>query len=215
VQIFHRSTNTLSRLSIFGALGVVALGLWGLIVVNRSGWVSRQDETREQPIQFSHKHHVGELGIDCRYCHTQVDRAAYAGIPPTKTCINCHAQIWTTSPILEPVRASFRDDTALHWLKVYDLPDFVYFNHSVHVTKGVGCETCHGRVDRMNQIWQASSLHMEWCLECHRHPERYLRPRSAVFEMGWTPPGDPVAVGLELMKVNDVHTRTDCSTCHR
>jgi hypothetical protein len=215
VQIFHRSNNTLSRLSIFGALGVVGLGLWGLMVVNRSAWNTRQDEARQQPIQFSHKHHVGELGIDCRYCHTQVERAAYAGIPPTKTCMNCHAQIWTQSPILEPVRKSLRDDVPLDWLKVHDLPDFVYFDHSVHVAKGVGCESCHGRVDRMNQIWQASSLQMEWCLDCHRHPERHVRPREAVFEMGWTPPGDQMALGLELMKANDIHARTDCSTCHR
>jgi hypothetical protein len=158
---------------------------------------------------------VGELGIDCRYCHTQVERAAYAGIPPTKTCMNCHAQIWTQSPILEPVRASLRDDVPLEWRKVHDLPDYVYFNHSVHVAKGVGCESCHGRVDRMNQVWQASSLHMEWCLDCHRHPERHVRPRDAVFEMGWTPPGDQITHGLELMKANDIHTRTDCSTCHR
>lgn len=215
MQIFHRSTNTLSRLSIFGALGVVGLGLWGLAVVNRSAWVTHQDEAREQPVQFSHKHHVGELGIDCRYCHTQVERAAYAGIPPTKTCMNCHAQIWTQSPILAPVRDSLKDDVPLEWRKVHDLPDYVYFDHSVHVAKGVGCESCHGRVDRMNQVWQASSLHMEWCLDCHRHPERHVRPRDAVFEMGWTPDADREALGLELMKANDIHTRTDCSTCHR
>ncbi len=214
-QTFHRSTNTLSRLSIFGAAFAVAGLLWLLAVINRSDYVTQAHVAREQPIQFSHKHHAGELGIDCRYCHGGVETAAYAGIPPTKTCINCHAQIWAQSDFLAPVRASFADDQPLHWVKVHDLPDFVYFNHSIHVAKGVGCQTCHGRVDQMNQIWQEHSLQMEWCLECHREPERHLRPREHVFDMAWTPPGDQLALGRELMKAYDVHTRTDCTTCHR
>jgi hypothetical protein len=214
-QIFHRSTNTLSRVSIFGAVFFVGGALWGLAAVNRSGYVTQEGVARQQPIQFSHKHHAGELGIDCRYCHTQVERAAYAGIPPTATCMNCHSQIWVDSPMLEPVRASWRTDRSLEWVKVYDLPDYVYFHHGAHVGKGIGCETCHGRVDRMNQVWQASSLQMEWCLDCHRHPERAVRPREAVFRFGWTPPEAQTTLGPRLVAAHQIHTRTDCTTCHR
>jgi len=214
-QIFQRSTNTLSRLSIFGALFAFAGALWGLAVVNRSGYATQQGVAREQPIQFSHKHHAGELGIDCRYCHTQVESAAYAGIPPTATCMNCHSQIWSDSPTLEPVRASWRAGTPLHWIKVHDLPDFVYFNHGIHVQKGVACETCHGRVDRMNQVWQETSLQMEWCLGCHRDPGPNVRPREHVFDFGWTPPGAAHAGGVAAAVAHDVQPRTDCTTCHR
>jgi hypothetical protein len=213
-QIFHRSTNTLSRLSIFGALFVAAGGLYGLVEANRSAYVTQVGVAREQPVQFSHKHHAGELGIDCRYCHTGVERAAVANVPPSQTCLNCHAQIWKDSPFLEPVRRSVATDTALQWIKVHDLPDFVYFNHSVHVAKGVGCVTCHGRVDQMNQIYQTQSLQMEWCLECHRHPERYVRPIDRVFDMTWAPI-DQATLGPRLVREQNVHTRTDCSTCHR
>ena len=214
-QIFHRSTNTLSRVSIFGAVFFVAGSLWLLAAINRSGYVTGQGVAREQPVQFSHKHHAGELGIDCRYCHTSVDVSSFAGIPPTKTCMNCHSQIWAQSPYLEPVRASWRDDRSIRWIRVNDLPDFVYFNHSVHVHKGVGCVSCHGRVDKMNQLYQAVSLQMEWCLDCHRHPENQVRPREHVFDMEWTPPGDQRTLGLELVKAYDIHPRVDCDTCHR
>jgi hypothetical protein len=129
--------------------------------------------------------------------------------------MNCHSQIWAASPYLEPVRASFRSDRSIAWIKVYDLPDFVYFNHAIHVQKGVGCATCHGRVDEMNQVWQASSLQMEWCLDCHRQPERHVRPREHVFDLAWEPPADQLALGLELVRDYDVRTRVDCSTCHR
>jgi len=183
--------------------------------MNRSGYATQQGVAREQPIQFSHKHHAGELGIDCRYCHTQVESAAYAGIPPTATCMNCHSQIWVDSPALEPVRASWRDDKALEWVKVYDLPDYVYFNHSIHVQNGVACETCHGRVDEMNQVWQQSSLQMEWCLDCHRHPERYVRSKDTVVEFGWEPPANQDVIGRGLVGAYDIQTRTDCSACHR
>jgi hypothetical protein len=216
-QVFHPSTNTFSRLSIFGAAFVIAGGLWGLALINRSGYVTREGAAREQPIPFSHLHHAGELGIDCRYCHTAVERTAYAGVPPTKTCMNCHAQIWVDSPMLEPVRASFRTDRSIQWTKVYDLPDFVYFNHSIHVQKGIGCVSCHGRIDRMNLTWQATSLQMEWCLDCHRHPEQYLRPREHVFDMNWQPPSDQITQGLALLKTYNIEVAhlTNCSTCHR
>jgi hypothetical protein len=214
-QIFHRSTNTLSRLSIFGALFLVAGLLWGLATFNRSAYMTQERVAREQPVQFSHKHHVGELGIDCRYCHTTVETAARATVPPTETCMSCHSQIWLQSPFLEPVRASFRTDRSIPWVKVHDLPDFVYFNHGVHIQKGIGCVSCHGRVDQMNQVWRASSLQMEWCLDCHRDPARYVRPRDRIFDLAWERPADQPNLGVELLRLYDVHTRTDCSTCHR
>jgi|SRR5688572_1876310 hypothetical protein len=214
-QIFHRSTNTLARVSIFGALAFVAGSLWVLAVVMRSPYATQQHVAREQPVQFSHRHHAGELGIDCRYCHTTVETAAKAGIPPTATCMNCHNQIWTDAAILEPVRASWRDDVSIPWVKVHDLPDFAFFNHSIHVVKGIGCTTCHGRVDRMNQLWQESALTMEWCLDCHRHPERHVRPRDRVFDLDWTPPPDQDVHGPRLVREYDIAPRIDCTTCHR
>ena len=214
-QIFHRSTNTLSKLSIFGALFLAAGALWVTVEVNRSGYVTQEGVTREQPVPFSHQHHVGGLGIDCRYCHTSVEVSATAGIPPTKTCMTCHSQIWSDSPTLEPVRASFRNDTSIEWTKVNDLPDFVYFDHSAHVNRGVGCTTCHGRVDRQPLVAQAVSLQMEWCLECHRHPERYVRPQAVVFDPAYEPPADQLALGTRLVKEYGIHPRTSCSACHR
>jgi len=216
-QIFHPSTNTFSRVSIFGALFAVAALAWGLALINRSSYVTRAGVAREQPVPFSHRHHAGELGLDCRYCHTAVELGPIAGIPPTKTCMNCHSQIWVDSPVLEPVRASFRTDKSIEWIKVHDLPDFVYFNHSIHVRQGVGCATCHGRVDRMNLMWQESSLQMEWCLDCHRHPEQYVRPRDQVFNMAWEPPSDQLAAGRQLVKEYKIQVQqlTNCSICHR
>lgn len=215
MQVFHRSTNVLSRVTIFGGLLIVAASFYLLATVNASPWVSRQGVAREQPVQFSHRHHAKELGIDCRYCHTTVEELAYAGMPPTQTCINCHAQIWSDSPYLEPVRASWRDEKPIEWTKVYDLPGYVYFDHSAHVTKGVGCTSCHGNVDEQNVLWQEPSLHMEWCLNCHREPEKYVRPPSEVFNMDWEPPADQLRLGLELIKLNDIEPREDCGACHR
>jgi hypothetical protein len=217
-QIFHRSTNTISRFSLFGALFLAAALVWAVALVNESAYVTEAGVAREQPLQFSHAHHVGGLGLDCRYCHTSVEESAFANVPPTKTCMNCHSQVWADSPMLEPVRASFRTGTSLRWTRVNDLPDFVYFNHSIHVAKGVGCETCHGRVDRMPLMSQHASLQMTWCLECHRQPDRYLRPRDAVFRMGYTPAGDQMAIGRRLVadyKVRPAVELTSCSICHR
>ena len=217
MQIFHHSTNTLAKLSIFGALFMAGGALWLTLEVNRSPYVTQAGVAREQPVPFSHQHHVGGLGIDCRYCHTSVETSAVAGIPPTKTCMNCHSQIWNTSPMLEPVRASFRTDASIAWTKVNDLPDFAYFNHSAHVNKNVGCATCHGRVDRMPLMWQEASLQMEWCLECHRHPEKYVRPQEEVFNVAWEWPADkdPLVEGRKLVQQYNIHPRTSCSTCHR
>ena len=214
-QIFHHSTNTISKVSIFGALFAVAGALWLMKEVSASPYVTQAGVARDQPVPFSHQHHVGGVGLDCRYCHTSVESSAVAGIPPTKTCMNCHSQIWGDSPTLEPVRESFRSDRSIVWTRVHDLPDFAYFNHSAHVNKGVGCSTCHGRVDRMPLVHQEHSLQMEWCLECHRNPERYVRPKGEVFNAAWEPPIDQLEKGRELVKLYGVKPRTSCSTCHR
>jgi len=214
-QIFHRSTNTFSKLSIFGAVFILAALAAIVAAINRSSYVTQAGVSREQPVPFSHQHHVSGIGIDCRYCHTSVENAAFANIPPTKTCMNCHSQIWAGSPTLEPVRESFRSDQSIRWTRVHDLPDFAYFNHSIHVNKGVGCSTCHGRVDRMPLVWQEKSLLMEWCLDCHRHPERYVRPREEVFNMEYQPPADQIALGTRLVEEYQIQSLTSCSTCHR
>ncbi len=214
-QIFHRSTNTIARVSIFGAAFIVA-GLLGLFdEVNRSPWVTEARVARDQPIQFSHERHVAGNGIDCRYCHTSVEESSFAGIPPTKTCMNCHSEIFSDSPYLEPVRQSFRSDRSIEWTRVHDLPDFVYFNHSIHVNKGVGCTTCHGQVDRMPLIWQEKSLQMEWCIDCHRNPEQYVRPRSAVFSVDYAEPSNQLELGRRLVAQYNIQKLTSCSTCHR
>jgi cytochrome c7-like protein len=214
-QIFRPSANTLSKLSLASVL-LVAGGLIGLaMLLGRSSYVTRANEYVEQPVQFSHLHHVTDDGIDCRYCHTSVETSSFAGIPPTKTCMNCHSQIWQTAPILEPVRASFREDRPLRWIRVHDLPDFVYFNHSIHIKKGMGCETCHGRIDQMPLTRQVQSLQMEWCINCHRHPEDFVRPRSEVFTMGYRPPVPQSVMGPQLVKEYGIRGNTSCSTCHR
>jgi hypothetical protein len=215
-QVFKPSANTFARLTIFGALFAVAGGLWALAAFNRSDYMTGAHVQRAQPVQFSHRHHVYELGIDCRYCHTTVEVSSYANIPPTEICMNCHSQIWADSPTLEPVRASYRTGESIPWVKVHDLPDFAYFDHSIHVAKGVGCATCHGRVDLMNLTWQESTLHMEWCLDCHRNPERYVRPREQIFNMTWAPAGtDQLTLGTQLVAEYGIESRDDCSVCHR
>jgi len=216
-QIFHPSTNTIAKVSIFGGVFIVA-GVAALIMAFvRSAYATGVGVFVEQPVPFSHEHHVSGLGIDCRYCHTSVEDSSFAGIPPTETCMTCHSQIWTNAEMLEPVRESFRTGQPIEWVKVYNLPDFVYFNHSIHVAKGVGCETCHGRVDQMALTYKANSLYMEWCLECHRHPENYLRPREQVFTMGWQPEENQVALGRELVEAYNIQVKqlTNCSVCHR
>jgi hypothetical protein len=218
-QIFHRSANTLSKVSVFGAIFILAVVAWALAEIQRSPYNTRAFVARPQPVPFSHKHHAGDDGIDCRYCHTTVETSSFAGLPPTATCMNCHSQLFANSPLLEPVRESFRTGKPIVWTRVHDLPDFVYFNHSIHVNKGVGCSTCHGRVDQMPLMWNVASLHMEWCLECHRDPAKSIRPREQVFNMDWPPPGyDQAAEGKRLMKqydIGSVEAITNCSTCHR
>jgi NAD-dependent SIR2 family protein deacetylase len=216
-QLFPRHSNIYSRLSILAVLAF--LGFLGVVVamLYLSGYHTKQHEVVAQPLQFSHAHHVGGMGLDCRYCHTSVEESAFANIPPTKTCMNCHSQIWTNAPILEPVRASFRENRPLQWTRVHDLPDFVYFNHSIHVKQGVGCVTCHGQVDTMPLVYQESTLMMNWCLDCHRNPAKYIRPRDQVFNMSYERPADP-EFGERLVreyKIGRVEQLTSCSTCHR
>jgi hypothetical protein len=218
-QIFHRSTNTLAKLSIFGGIFILAAALWVTAEINRSSYNTGAFIEREQPVQFSHKHHVGDDGIDCRYCHTSVETSSSAGLPPTQTCMNCHSQIWSDSPYLAPVKESWRTGRPIEWTRVHDLPDFAYFNHSIHVNKGVGCATCHGRVDEMPLVYQAKSLQMEWCLECHREPEKFLRPKDKIYDMAWQLPADKqLEEGRKLAKQYNLRTRSvleSCSTCHR
>jgi len=241
-QIFHRSTNTLSRATIFGAVFIIGALGWVAYAVQGSPFITYAGVRKPQPVPFSHQHHVTGLGIDCRYCHTSVETSSFAGIPPTKTCMNCHSQIWTNAALLEPVRASYRSGESLQWTRVNQLPDFVFFNHSIHITKGVGCNTCHGPVDLMPIMYQQESLQMEWCLGCHRDPGKNLRPRDQVFNMRYQPPsaGNPVAfdgrtftdqdslgayliekyqVRVHRVKTEDgqvsVSDITSCNTCHR
>jgi hypothetical protein len=217
-QIFPRSANALARTSLAAVLFLIVFLGWVVFTAMRSSWATGQNEYVEQPVQFSHAHHVGGMGLDCRYCHTSVENSSFAGIPPTKTCMNCHSQIWTNAPILEPVRASYRDNENLTWIRVHDLPDFVYFNHQIHVKQGVGCATCHGQIDQMPLTFQANTLLMEWCLECHRAPEKHLRPRSEVFNMAYRPPSDQQELGMRLKEeygVADSRHLTSCSVCHR
>ncbi|PYV48297.1 MAG: cytochrome C [Acidobacteria bacterium] len=231
MQIFHRSANVISRASIYVGIFTAAFALWTCIQIQRSPYVTYAGIARPQPAPFSHQHHVAALGIDCRYCHTSVETSSFAGIPPTKTCMNCHSQIWTNAALLEPVRESFRSGKSLVWNRVNDLPDFVYFDHSIHINKGVGCNTCHGPVDRMPLMYNYASLQMEWCIECHRAPEKNLRPREQVFNMRYEQPTkdlpvvadgqtftDQLSLGKHLVKeykLRSVMDITSCSTCHR
>jgi len=214
-QIFHPSTNTISRLTIFGGAGFIVVVVLALAAINESPYITEVGVARSQPVPFSHKHHVADDGIDCRYCHTSVEESSFAGVPPTKTCMNCHSQIWSDSPMLEPVRESFRTGKSIQWTRVHNLPGFVYFDHSIHIHKGVGCSTCHGRVDTMPLTWRENTLYMDWCLECHRAPERYVRPRQYVFSMDYQTPVDQIALGEKLVKEYKIRKLTSCSTCHR
>lgn len=169
-----------------------------------------------QPIPFSHKVHAGELGLDCRYCHNTVEHAAKAAIPPTQTCMTCHAQVQTQSELLRPLWDSYSEGTAIQWQRVHDLPDYVYFNHSAHVERGVGCASCHGRIDQMDVVFQAESLSMGWCLACHRDPEPSIRPLDQVINLAFDPVGDQTDQARRaLLDISRIAPSEDCSTCHR
>jgi hypothetical protein len=217
-QLFGKTANTLSRVTILGTSGLVpALIVVGYFIL-RSPIQTRVGVVRPQPVAFSHEHHVGHLGIDCRYCHTTVEKSAFAGIPPTHTCMSCHSQIWAKSPMLEPVRTSLAQNEPIAWSRVHNLPDFVYFHHGIHIQKGVGCVSCHGRVDQMPLMWKDQPLTMQWCLDCHRHPERHLREPQNLFRMDdGLPERDQLALGNQLVARNHIELDrlTNCSVCHR
>lgn len=216
-QIFHPSTNTVSKVTIFGGLFILAAAAFGWDRFVRSPYATEADVFREQPVPFSHQHHVNGLGIDCRFCHTSVEKSSFAGIPATEICMGCHSQIWKDAPMLEPVRESYRTGKPLVWTRVHDLPDFVYFNHSIHIAKGIGCESCHGPVDHMPLMRRNASLQMSWCLDCHDDPARHIRQRDDVFHFGERVKPVSREQGAELVREFGIDTKqmTDCWICHR
>jgi hypothetical protein len=217
-QIFHPSANTLSRLTIYGAVVLILGPIVVTYLILGSPYQTHVGVVEPQPVPFSHEHHVKGLGIDCRYCHTTVETSSFAGLPPTHTCMSCHSQIWSTSPMLEPVRTSLAEKKPIVWNRVHNLPDFVYFHHGIHIQKGIGCVSCHGRVDQMPMMWKEEPLTMGWCLDCHRHPERHLREKNEVFNMDWSRPArEQLAIGQDLIRREhiEVDRLTNCSVCHR
>ena len=215
-QVFHRSANTISRVSLFVVVSGAALLLAAAYTIDRGHFNTDVRVAKDQPIPFSHKHHVTDDGIDCRYCHTSVETSQYAGIPATEICMSCHSQVWSNATMLEPLRESFRTNQSIAWTRIHDLPEFVYFNHSIHLKKGIGCATCHGRVDQMPLTMKVNTLNMNWCVECHRNPEKYVRPREEVFNMAYQAPADQLTrLGPELVEKYHVQKLDDCYTCHR
>lgn len=215
-QIFGPKTNFYVRIVLIGT-GAAAVALVALIwILPNTGYATGIGFTPIQPVPFSHQHHVSGLGIDCRYCHTSVEESANAGMPATHICMTCHSQIWTNAAILAPVRQSLADDKPLHWNRVYTLPDYVYFDHSIHIAKGIGCTECHGPIGDMPLTYKATSLDMGWCLDCHRNPAPHLRPPGAVFDPHWHRTADtPSPAALMAQYHIHVSTLTDCSVCHR
>ncbi len=216
-QIFRPYADTVARATLLAIVIMPFLGTGVAYLVMRSEYITDRSITPNQPVPFSHEHHVGGLGLDCRYCHTGVETSPVAGIPPTHTCMTCHSQLYTQTAMLAPVRTSLAEQRPIHWNKVNRLPDYVYFDHSIHIGKGVGCTTCHGPVGRMPLMRQTAPLTMGWCLNCHRDPAPNLRPAAAVFDPNWTAPADQREQGRMLLAHNQIDTKhlTDCSVCHR
>jgi hypothetical protein len=216
-QVFHPAANTIAKVSIVGTVVLLAGLAWFAGTYSRSPFATAVTTNVEQPVPFSHQTHVGGDGISCLYCHTSFETSSFAGIPPTETCMTCHSQIWNDAPMLQPVRDSFQSGVPIEWNRVHDLPDFVYFNHSIHVQKGVGCVTCHGRVDQMPLMRKVQPMTMEWCLSCHREPERFIRPREEVMSVDWVVPTDQLALGRQLVEEYDINKQQllNCSICHR
>lgn len=217
-QIFSPSANVHSKVVIVGVVVLLCGAGWATSAIFWSPYTTYVDVPIEQPVPFSHKHHVGDAGIDCRYCHDSVEKSSFAGIPSTQVCMTCHSQLWTEAPALEPVRQSLATNQPLRWNRVNDLPDFVYFNHSMHVANGIGCSTCHGAIDQMPLTRRAQTLYMKWCLECHRAPEKFVRPASKIYDQNWQPPPDQEAQGARLVRQYQIDTTgrlTNCSVCHR
>ncbi|MBI3960855.1 MAG: cytochrome c3 family protein [Chloroflexi bacterium] len=216
-QLFGPAANTIAKASLIGALALLIAGAgFGYHFVH-SPYVTGVGVAVAQPVPYSHAQHVGDLGLDCRYCHTAVETSNSAGVPPTESCMGCHAQVAVESDALQPVRASLENDQPLAWVRVHDLADYVYFNHAIHVRQGIGCESCHGRIDRMPVVAKAESLQMIWCLDCHRNPAAYIRPRQAVFTMGYQPPIEQSVLGPQLVSEYGIESArlADCSVCHR
>jgi hypothetical protein len=217
-QLFHRSANYVAKTSIVVTVLAAGIGFWVVMELARSSYLTGRYLEKQQPVQFSHKHHVGDDGIDCRYCHSSVETSASAGMPPTQTCMNCHSQIWADSPYLEPVRASYRENNPIQWVRIHDLPEYVYFNHSIHVAKGVGCTTCHGAIDKMPSVYAENTLQMEWCIACHKAPENFIRPKSEIFNMAWQDSDITTEQRGQLKvdyKIRSRELMTSCSMCHR
>lgn len=215
-QLFPRNVNALAT------WGIVVGGLFLVVLIIVLTFFARTSNNRvgvpvDQPVAFQHDLHAGELGLDCRYCHSSVETSSVASVPPTETCMTCHSQVRVGAPALQEVQASWDEDRSIAWNRVHDLPDYAYFDHSAHVTNGVGCASCHGRVDQMSGIWKTEPMTMGWCLECHRQPEAFLRPRSEVFNMAYEPPSDQLELGRELIEAYHIDTEKlpQCSTCHR
>jgi hypothetical protein len=211
------SQSTVFAIKLFCAAGLSL----AIAAITAGRWRASPDVSEqapvEQPIPFSHKHHVGDDGIDCRYCHTSVEKSAFAGMPSTQICLTCHSQLFSDSPLFAPLHASMSTNTPIRWNRVHDLPDFVYFDHSIHVNKGVACVECHGRVDQMPLTWRVASLDMQWCLQCHRSTPQHIRPLADVFSMTATRPLSQQEIGQlnRLFHLQDTRRMTDCSTCHR
>ncbi|WP_345327251.1 cytochrome c3 family protein [Novipirellula rosea] len=216
-QIFSKSADTIFRSAIVAS--VLSIGAVGgaMLVIARSSYVTGQHIAVTQEVPFSHQHHVADIGIDCRYCHQNVETSPRAGLPTTQVCINCHRKLFNQTDLLAPVRASLREGKPLHWNRVHDLPDYVYFNHSIHVHKGIACYECHGNVGEMPLIMQAQPLTMQWCLDCHRDPQQHVRPRELVFEPQPLEKlvANPNVLRKELAEEYELTSRTDCYTCHR
>jgi Cytochrome c7 and related cytochrome c len=214
--IFRPSANLWATLTLSVIAGLAVLGIGWWFFFPRTNYARHVDWPVEQPVPFSHEHHVAGLGIDCRFCHTSVEVSSNAGLPPTYTCMTCHSQIWTNAEMLAPVRQSLADGKPIVWKRVNDLPDYVYFNHSVHIAKGVGCSSCHGAVDRMPLSYKAKTLTMQFCLDCHRDPGPRLRPKDQIFNTEWQRTNDtpsPQAL-IEQYHIGG-RNLTDCSICHR
>jgi len=212
-QVFTPSGVLVLKLALLGTFAILVTG--SVVGYQHLQGPDSAGEAPRQPIPFSHKHHAGDDGIDCRYCHWSVEKSAFAGIPSADVCLSCHSQLFSDAPLLEPLRAAARTGMPLHWVRVHDLPDFVFFDHSIHVAKGVGCVECHGRVDRMARIERVASLEMQWCLSCHRDPAPHLRRPQDVFDMASRPPRDPQVRASLAAHLLPRQRLTDCSTCHR
>ncbi len=214
-QLFRPSSNTYANVGIAAVLLLVCSTIAVAYVIDRGPWITSVQMAPEQPIPFSHKHHVKDDGIDCRYCHTSVEYSGYAGIPPTETCMSCHSQIWTGAVVTKPIRDSWATGKSIEWVRVHDLPDFVYFNHSIHLNKGIGCSTCHGQINEMALTYKVNTLNMNWCINCHRNPGQFVRPRSEVFNINYKYPSNQSELGPKLVKEYHIQNLTDCVTCHR